>query len=53
MIDRHGAKTGYVDTKRMQVFERFTAQELSANFMARCGFALDQRNAQSFARQRY
>ena len=52
MIDRHGAKTGYVDTKRMQVLKRLTTQELSANLMPRCGLTFDERNAMSFARQR-
>jgi hypothetical protein len=52
MIDGHRAKRGHVDAKRMQVFKRLTAQELTAHLMARCGFAFDQRNLPSLAGQR-
>src|ERR1700688_206749 len=36
----------------MQVLKGLTAQELSANLMARCGLALNQRNDSSLAGQR-
>jgi len=36
----------------VQVFKGLTAQELSADFMARGGLAFDQRDAQSLAGER-
>jgi hypothetical protein len=52
VVDRHGAKRSHVDAQRMQVLKRFTAQELSAHLMTRCGLAFNQRDASSLSGQR-
>ena len=52
VVDGHGAKRGHVDAERMQVLKGLTAQELSADLMARCGLAFDQRDASSLAGER-
>ena len=52
VVDGHGAKRGHVDAERVQIFKGLTAQELSADFMARRGLAFDQRNASSLAGER-
>ena len=52
VIDGHRAKRGHVDAERMQVFKGLTAQELSADLMARRGLAFDQRDASSLSSER-
>ena len=52
MVDGRGAKRGHVDAQRVQVLKGLTAQELSADLMAWCGLALDQRDASSLAGER-
>ena len=52
VVDGHGAKRGHIDAERMQVLKGLTAEELSADLMARCGFAFDQRDASSLAGKR-
>lgn len=52
MVDAHGAKRSHVNAERVQILEGLTAEELSADLMARCGLAFDQRDAPSLARER-
>jgi hypothetical protein len=52
MIDGKGAERGHVDAEQVQVLKSLTAQELSANLMARGGLAFDQRDLPSPAGQR-
>jgi hypothetical protein len=52
LIDGHGAERGYVDAERMQIFEGLTAQELSADFMAGSGLALNEGHGSSLASER-
>ena len=51
-VDRYRAKRGHLDTERVQVLKRLTAQKLSADLMPRCGLAFDQGDAPSIARER-
>jgi len=52
VIDGHRAKCGHVYAQGMEVLKGLTAQELSADLMARRGLAFDERNASSLARER-
>jgi hypothetical protein len=52
VVDGRGAKRGHVNAERVQVLKGLTAQELSADLMAWCGLAFDQRHASSLAGQR-
>src|SRR3984885_15013275 len=52
IIDGHRAKRGHVDAKCVQVLKGLTAQEFSADLMARCGLAFDQRDASSLPSER-
>jgi hypothetical protein len=49
VVDGHGAKRRHIDSERMQVFKGLTAQELSADLMARRSLAFNQRDASSLA----
>jgi hypothetical protein len=51
MVNWRSAKRSHVDAERVQVLKSLAAQELSANFMTRCGLALNQHHASPFAGQ--
>ena len=50
-MDGHGAERGDINAERVQILEGFAAEELSADFVARCGLAFNQRDAAAFAGQ--